>query len=87
MSVNAIDVALQEPISIFRISTTTMVNFTIMVPYLEYDVPFWESQVLNYALAMILSMIILGTTMNLTSLSIVSEGPLPIRVYGFSAYE
>jgi len=32
---------------------------------------------LNFALGMMLPLIIIGTTMNLTSLSIVSEGPLP----------
>ena len=44
---------------------------------MEFDVPFWESQILNYAIPILLSMIIIGTTMNLTSLSIVAEGPLP----------
>ncbi len=74
---SSIEVAIQEPIALFRVQTDLLVNFTMMVPYLEFDVPFWESQLLNYALPMILPIIILGTTMNLTSLSIVSEGPLP----------
>jgi len=74
---SSIEVAIQEPIAIFRLQADLLENFTIMVPYLEFDVPFWESQLLNYALPMILPIIILGTTMNLTSLSIVSEGPLP----------
>jgi len=73
----AIEVAIQEPIALFRAETGMIANFTIMVPYLEFDVPFWESAILNYAIPMILPIIILGTTMNLTSLSIVSEGPLP----------
>lgn len=77
MAVEAMDVAIQEPISLFKIQTGTTANFSIMIPYLEFEVPFWETQVLNYALSMILSMIILGTTMNLTTLSIVSEAPLP----------
>ncbi len=76
-SVDAIEVALQEPIALFRISNEIYENFTMMLPNLEYDVPFWEKQVLNYALPMILCMIIMGLDMNLTSLSIVSEGPLP----------
>lgn len=76
-AVKSIEVALQEPIGLFRLKTGMMANFTTMMPHLEYDVPFWESQVLNYALPLILPLIILGTTMNLTSLSIVSEGPLP----------
>lgn len=74
---SSIEVAIQEPIALFRVQADLLENFTIMVPYLEFDVPFWESQLLNYAIPMILPIIILGTTMNLTSLSIVSEGPLP----------
>ena len=73
----AVEVAIQEPIALFRAEADLMANFSIMVPYLEFDVPFWESQLLNYAIPLILPIIILGTTMNLTSLSIVSEGPLP----------
>lgn len=76
-SIESIEVALQEPISVFRIMSGYIANFTMMIPYLEFDVPSWEKQVLNYALPMILAMIILGLDMNLTSLSIVSEGPLP----------
>ncbi|MFW9988590.1 MAG: ABC transporter permease, partial [Candidatus Odinarchaeota archaeon] len=76
-AITAVEVAIQEPIALFRAQTDMMANFTIMVPYLEFDVPFWESAILNYAIPLILPIIILGTTMNLTSLSIVSEGPLP----------
>jgi ABC-2 type transport system permease protein len=76
-AINAIEVSLQEPISIFRIQEGITENFTMFTPYLEYEVPFWESQVLNYALSIILPLIIVGTTMNLSCLSIVSEGPLP----------
>jgi len=76
-ALTAVEVAIQEPIALFRVEADLMANFSIMVPYLEFDVPFWESQLLNYALPLILPIIILGTTMNLTSLSIVSEGPLP----------
>jgi ABC-2 type transport system permease protein len=76
-AVGAIEVALQEPIALFRVQTNMLENFTIMVPHLEYGVPSWESQLLNYSLSLILPIIIIGTTMNLTSLSIVSEGPLP----------
>ena len=76
-AVAAIEVAIQEPIALFRAETDMITNFTIMIPYLEFDVPFWESAILNYAIPLILPIIILGTTMNLTSLSIVSEGPLP----------
>ena len=76
-AVKAVKVALQEPIGLFRLEIEKTVNFTTMVPYLEYEVPFWETQVLNYAFAIIASMLILGLLMNLTALSIVSEGPLP----------
>ena len=76
-AVGAVEVALQEPISLFRVETDMLENFTIMVPHLEFGVPSWESQLLNYSLSLILPIIIIGTTMNLTSLSIVSEGSLP----------
>ncbi|NHJ20474.1 MAG: ABC transporter permease [Candidatus Lokiarchaeota archaeon] len=76
-AVSAIEVSLQEPISLFRVATGMLENFTIMVPHLEFGVPSWESQLLNYSLSLILPIIIVGTTMNLTSLSIVAEGPLP----------
>lgn len=76
-AVESVEVALQEPIGKFRLEIGKTVNFTTMAPYLEYEVPFWESQILNYAFPMIASMLILGLLMNLTSLSIVSEKPLP----------
>ncbi len=76
-AVGAIEVALQEPLALFRFEINMLENFTIMVPHLEFGVPSWESQLLNYSLALILPIIIIGTTMNLTSLTIVSEGPLP----------
>jgi ABC-2 type transport system permease protein len=76
-AVSAINVSIQEPISLFRMQAEFTENFTIMVPYLEFDVPFWESQMLNYALPIMIPLIICGTCMNLTTLSIVSEGPLP----------
>ncbi|TXT58093.1 MAG: membrane protein of unknown function [Promethearchaeota archaeon] len=76
-AVNAIIVSLQEPISLFRAEVGKLENFTMFSPYLEYEVPFWEGLVLNYAISIILPLIIVGTTMNLSCLSIVSEGPLP----------
>jgi ABC-2 type transport system permease protein len=76
-AVSAIGVAIQEPIALFRLQNDRMGNFTTLVPYMEYSVPSWESQMLNFSLGMMLPLIIIGTTMNLTSLSIVSEGPLP----------
>ncbi|NMC07608.1 MAG: ABC transporter permease [Candidatus Lokiarchaeota archaeon] len=68
--------AIQEPIAYFRVKAGLTQNFTMVVPYLEFDVPYWANQVLNYAFPIIISMIMLGTCMNLTSLSIVSEAPL-----------
>jgi len=76
-AVSAVEVALQEPLALFRVEINMLENFTIMVPHLEFGVPSWESQLLNYSLALILPIIIIGTTMNLTSLTIVSEAPLP----------
>ena len=76
-SVMAIQIALQEPIALFRLEIGMLENMTMMMPSLEFSVPSWESQMLNFALGMMLPLIIIGTTMNLTSLSIVSEGPLP----------
>ncbi|TFF87977.1 MAG: hypothetical protein EU550_02215, partial [Promethearchaeota archaeon] len=51
-SVNAIELAMLEPISTFRISIGKTANFTILTPYLEFEVPFWYSQVLNYAISL-----------------------------------
>ncbi len=75
-SVNAIQMSIQEPLALFRAQVGMLSNFTTIMPSLEFSVPFWESQMLNYALGLMLPLIIIGTTMNLTSLSIVSEGPL-----------
>jgi ABC-2 family transporter protein len=81
---NGIDTAIQEPIfltlteiiqsNISNIDVAS--NFTILMPTLEYDVPSWENVIMNFAVPIMLPIIIVGTTMNLTSLCIVSEGPL-----------
>lgn len=76
-AVDAAGVALMEPIAMFRFMAGMYENMTQIIPYPEFDVPSWKTQLLNYALAMMLPLIILGLDMNLTSLSIVSEGPLP----------
>lgn len=76
-AVNAINIALMEPVAFFRFTVGMLENLTQLVPYNEFDVPSWKTQILNYALPLILPLIILGLDMNLTSLSIVSEGPLP----------
>ncbi|MBY9005384.1 MAG: ABC transporter permease [Candidatus Lokiarchaeota archaeon] len=76
-AVKSINVSMLEPIAQFKLRIGKTANFTMIIPYLEFEVPFWESQVLNYAFALTIPLIIIGTTMNLSCLSIVSEGPLP----------
>lgn len=75
--IDGFETALSEPIMMFKLYSQTYVNFTVMYPSLEYDVPFYKSEVLNYALPMILPLLIIGLNMNLTSLCIVTETPLP----------
>jgi len=76
-AVEAIKVALMEPIAYFRFNVGLLENMTQIIPYPEFDVPSWKTQILNYAIPLLLPLLILGLDMNLTSLSIVSEGPLP----------
>ncbi|MBN1215439.1 MAG: ABC transporter permease [Candidatus Lokiarchaeota archaeon] len=76
-AIKSINVSMLEPISLFKLEIGKTANFSMLIPYLEFEVPFWESQVLNYAFALTIPLIIIGTTMNLSCLSIVSEGPLP----------
>lgn len=76
-AVKAVEVSLQEPIGVFRQKIEMTGNFTTLIPHLEYEVPFWEKQALNYAFALTIPLIIIGTTMNFSCLSIVSDEPLP----------
>ncbi len=76
-ALTAFKIAMEEPLSIFRISNFLMEDLVIMMPAQEYSVPSWLKLMLNYAIPMLLPIIILGTTMNLSALSIVSEAPLP----------
>jgi ABC-2 type transport system permease protein len=76
-AVKAVEVSLQEPIGVFRQKIEMTSNFTTLLPHLEYEVPFWEKQALNYAFALTIPLIIIGTTMNFSCLSIVSDEPLP----------
>ena len=69
--------ALAEPIGMFKLRSQTFENFTIAMPHFEYDVPFYKAQVLNYAIPIVLPMMIVGLDMNLCSLCIVSEEALP----------
>jgi ABC-type multidrug transport system permease subunit len=75
--VNGFDTAMGEPISYFKLESGTFSNYSIALPNFQYGVPFWQPQILNYAVPLILPLVILGTTMNLTSLCIVTETPLP----------
>ncbi len=75
--VQAFETGLIEPITEFKLQTHTFANYTVADPELVFDVPTWDSQILNYAVPIILPLVILGTTMNLTSLCIVTETPLP----------
>jgi len=68
---------LQLPIMYFRMETEHTQGAIIFLPYLEFDVPLSYSQLFNYMASMILPIALLGTTMNLTALCIVTEGPLP----------
>ncbi len=77
VALTAFKIAMEEPISVFRISNFLMEGLVVLIPSQEYSVPSWLKLMLNYAIPMLLPIIILGTTMNLSALSIVSEAPLP----------
>ncbi|TXT60421.1 MAG: membrane protein of unknown function [Promethearchaeota archaeon] len=79
-AISAIEVSMQEPISVFKQEIEMTENLTVLIPYLEFDVPFWEKQTINYAFPLTIPLIIIGTTMNLSCLSIVSDEPLPRMV-------
>lgn len=74
---DGLKMALAEPIGMFKLRSQTFENFTIAMPHFEYDVPFYKAQVLNYAIPIVLPMMIVGLDMNLCSLCIVSEEALP----------
>ncbi len=76
-AVEAIGVAIEEPISYFKYDTNTTTNFTILGAYYIFEVPFWESQTFNYWVPTIVPMAVLGAAMVLTILTIRSEAPLP----------
>jgi ABC-2 type transport system permease protein len=76
-AVSAIQVSMQEPISTFKQKIEMTENLTVVIPYLEFEVPFWEKQTLNYAFPLTIPLIIIGTTMNVACLSIVADEPLP----------
>ncbi|TFF86822.1 MAG: ABC transporter permease [Promethearchaeota archaeon] len=74
---DSISVSLQVPLATFRAKTSNFNGLVIAFPYPESEVPIWFNQILNYAAPVMIVIIILGTSINLTALSVVSEGPLP----------
>ncbi|TFF89345.1 MAG: ABC transporter permease [Promethearchaeota archaeon] len=76
-SAGSIDTSMQEPLIYFRAAIKNFHGVVLTLPYPEFDVPIWYNQILNYSAAIMIVIIVLGTSINLTSLSVVSEGPLP----------
>ncbi|MBD3228163.1 MAG: ABC transporter permease subunit [Candidatus Lokiarchaeota archaeon] len=74
---DSIDTSMQEPLILFRAAIKNFHGVVLTLPYPEYDVPIWYNQILNYSAAIMIVIIVLGTSINLTSLSVVAEGPLP----------
>ncbi len=77
MTTSSIGVSMQEPLLLFRVAISNFKGVVLAFPSPEYDVPSWYNQILNYSAAILIIIIILGTSINLTALSVVSEGPLP----------
>lgn len=76
-SQNDLYLALTEPFLQFKIIEGNLTGTVLMLPYFEYDVPAGWNQILNYMAAIMLPLIILATSMNVSSLSVVTELPLP----------
>ncbi len=76
-ALTAFKLAMEEPLSLFRIENSLVEDMVILMPAQEYSVPSWLKLMLNYAIPLLIPIIVLGTTMNLSALSIVSEAPLP----------
>ncbi len=77
LAFNDLYLALTEPLLQFKILENNWNGTILMFPYPEYDVPSGWNQILNYMAALMLPLIILATSMNVSSLSIVTEMPLP----------
>ncbi len=69
--------ALTEPFLQFKIIEGNWSGTILMMPYLEYDVPAGWNQILNYMAGIMIPLILLATSMMVSSLSIVTELPLP----------
>ncbi len=76
-SQNDLYLALTEPFLQFKVIEGNLNGTVVMMPYIEYDIPIGWNQILNYMAAIMLPLIILATSMNVTSLSVVTELPLP----------
>jgi ABC-2 type transport system permease protein len=77
MSFNDPYLALTEPFMLFKMLEGNWSGTLLTFPYMEYDVPKDLNQILNYMAGLMIPLIVLATSMNVTSLSIVTELPLP----------
>ncbi len=77
MATSSLGPSMQEPLLYFRMAIPNFKGLVVAFPSPEYDVPAWYNQILNYSAALMIIIIVLGTSTNLTALSVVSEGPLP----------
>jgi ABC-type multidrug transport system permease subunit len=77
ISSNDLYLALTEPFLQFKLLENNWTGTILMLPYLEYDVPAGWNQILNYMAGLMIPLIVLATSMNVSSLSIVTELPLP----------
>lgn len=76
-SQNDLYLALTEPFLQFKILEGDLSGIVLMMPYFEYNVPTGLNQILNYMAGIMIPLILLATSMNVTSLSVVTELPLP----------
>lgn len=74
---NDLYLALTEPLLQFKLLENNWNGTIFMLPYIEYDVPAGWNQILNYMAGLMIPLIVLATSMNVSSLSIVTELPLP----------
>ena len=76
-SFNNLYLALSEPFVQYKMLENNWSGTIIMFPYPEYSVPAGWNQILNYMAGIMIPLIIIATSMNVSSLSIVTELPLP----------
>ncbi len=73
---NDLYLALAEPFLEFKKIEDNMTGAVLLTPHIEYDVPKGWNEILNYMAAMILPLILIATSMNVSSLSIATESPI-----------